>query len=72
MRSQKPGRDQSGQKSHFLLACSSKSNKPAFEVRFLAENTILLIKATSYPAEILFLKILTCWLEWQSFLSPNG
>jgi len=42
------------------------------EVRFLAENSILLIKATSYPAEILFLKILTGCLEWQSFLSPNG
>jgi hypothetical protein len=41
-------------------------------VRFLAENSILSIKATSYPAEILFLKILTCCLEWQLFLSPNG
>jgi hypothetical protein len=31
-------------------ACSSKNNKPAFEVRFLDENSILLIRATSYPA----------------------
>ena len=59
-------------KTPFLLACSSKSNKPAFEVRFLAENSILLIKATSYPAEILFLKILTCWLSGSHFFHPMG
>jgi hypothetical protein len=59
-------------KNPIFTACSSKSNKPAFKVKLLAENSILLIKETSYPAEILFLKILKCYLEWQPFLSPNG
>jgi hypothetical protein len=59
-------------KNPILLACSSRSNKPAFEGRFLAENSILLIKATSFPAEILFLKILTGWWSGSHFFHPMG
>jgi hypothetical protein len=40
-------------------------------VLVVAENSILLINATSYPGKILFLKILTGCPEWQSFLSTN-
>ena len=37
-------------KDPIFFACSSSRNKPAFEVRFLAENLILLITFTSFGA----------------------
>jgi hypothetical protein len=56
MRSQKPGHEKSGQKSHFQIIYWSKSNKPAVEVRFLAGISILMIMAAPLR-EFSFLQI---------------
>jgi len=42
-------------------------------LRFLAENSILLITATSFTQHnIIFTKILTFRFNWQFSFSPNG
>ena len=57
----------------FLPVCSSKSNKPAFEVRFLAENSILLITSiSSFRRRFLCLKILTSRFNRRFSFSSNG
>jgi hypothetical protein len=50
----------------FKLACSNNSHKPAFEVRILAENSILFITATSFARYICFpSQFQLCYLIWR-------